>query len=130
MKKKIKPTSFRPRGELLEKIDSVCEKLDCSRNDYINTALESAISEDIEEENSQDQEESKKPQLIKVEDVIEFECKNGNLYENGSLFGSCSNYDLDQGKVYEKNGKYLGQIKNDSKPQIVEIPHATIKIIE
>lgn len=52
VKNKTKPTSFRPRGELLEKIDSICEKLDCSRNDYINSTLESAISEDIEKENN------------------------------------------------------------------------------
>jgi len=123
---KTKTASVRLPKEMFEEIDNICDGVGCSRNDWIKDTLQ----DKLREENSQDQEESKKPQLIKVEDVIEFECKNGNLYENGSLFGSCSNYDLDQGKVYEKNGKYLGQIKNDSKPQLVEIPHATIEIIE
>ena len=63
-KQKAKPTSIRPRGELLEKIDSVCEKLDCSRNDYINTALESAISEDVEEQKPK--EEPKKITLTHI----------------------------------------------------------------
>jgi len=118
--KKTKPTSFRPRVELLEKIDSVCEKLDCSRNDYINSALESAISEDIEEENSQDQEESKKPLLIKVEDVEEFDCKDKSLYLNGSFYGKCSDFDMRKGEVYAKNGKYLGKI----------IPGPTVTLID
>jgi len=52
VKNNVKPTSIRPRHGLLEKIDSICEKLDCSRNDYINTVLESAVSEDMEEENT------------------------------------------------------------------------------
>jgi len=123
---KTKTASVRLPKEMFEEIDNICDGVGCSRNDWIKDTLQ----DKLREENSQDQEEPKKPQLIKVEDVIEFECKNGNLYENGSLFGSCSNYDLDQGKVYEKNGKYLGQIKNDSKPQLVEIPYATIEIIE
>ena len=126
---KTKTASVRLPKEMYEEIDNICDDIGCSRNDWIKDKLREGIRKESNE-NSQDQEEPKKPQLIKVEDVIEFECKNGNLYENGSLFGSCSNYDLDQGKVYEKNGKYLGQIKNDSKPQLVEIPHATIEIIE
>jgi len=115
---KTKTASVRLPKEMYEEIDNICDGIGCSRNDWIKDKLREGIRKESNE-NSQDQEEPKKPQLIKVEDVIEFECKNGNLYENGSLFGSCSNYDLDQGKVYEKNGKYLGQIKNDSKPQLV-----------
>ena len=114
---KTKTASVRLPKEMFEEIDNICDDVGCSRNDWIKDTLQ----DKLREENSQDQEESKKPQLIKVEDVIEFECKNGNLYENGSLFGSCSDYDLEQGKVYDKNGNYLGQIKNNSKPQIVFI---------
>jgi len=126
--RKVNPTSVRLEPELLDDLDERCNELGCSRNDFIRSSVEYSVYEVDSIES--DEEESKKPQGIKVEEIKEFECKNGNLYENGSLFGSCSNYDLDQGKVYEKNGKYLGQIKNDSKPQLVEIPHATIEIIE
>ena len=115
VKNKTKPTSFRPRGELLEKIDSICEKLDCSRNDYINTVLESAISEDIEE-NSSGPDRNTIPKEPKT-----FDCRNGVLFENGISVGNCSDYDLNHGKVYEKNGKYLGQIKNTAEPQKIEI---------
>ena len=122
---KTKTASVRLPKEMFEEIDNICDGVGCSRNDWIKDTLQ----DKLREENSQDQEEPKKPQLIKVEDVIEFECKNQNLYENGSLFGSCSDYDLKQGKVYEKNGKYLGQIKNDSKPQLVEILEPKVTLL-
>jgi len=111
---KTKTASVRLPKEMYEEIDNICDGIGCSRNDWIKDTLQ----DKLREENSQDQEESKKPLLIKVEDVKEFDCKNGNLYENGSLFGKCSDYELNDGKVYEKNGKYLGKIKHDPKPQI------------
>ncbi len=111
---KTKTASVRLPKEMYEEIDNICDGIGCSRNDWIKDTLQ----DKLREENSQDQEEPKKPQLIKVEDVIEFECKNGNLYENDSFFGKCSDYELNHGKVYEKNGKYLGKIKHDPKPQV------------
>ena len=113
-----KPTSVKFPKEMLADIDNECEGLGCNRTDFIKEAVQEKLYG-----KAQEQEEPKKPQLIKVEDVIEFECKNGNLYENGSLVGPCSNYNLDHGKVYEKNGKYLGQIQHDpNKPrQVIEI---------
>lgn len=69
MTKKTKTISFRPRRELLKKIDSVCEKLDCNRSDYINTVLESAISEDIEEENNSRSDRNTTPKEITVRDI-------------------------------------------------------------
>ena len=68
VKNNVKPTSIRPRHGLLEKIDSICEKLDCSRNDYINTVLESAVSEDMGEENTPrpDRNPTPKPRITKI----------------------------------------------------------------
>jgi len=117
---KTKTASVRLPKEMYEEIDNICDGIGCSRNDWIKDKLQEGIREETNQ-NSQDQEESKKPQIIKVEDVIEFECKNGNLYENDSFFGKCSDYELNDGKVYEKNGKYLGKIKHDPKPQVVFI---------
>ena len=120
--RKVKPTSVRFDDELLSDLDEKCKNIGCSRNDFVKASTELMVYDTTNFDfGNEEDEEPEEPLRIKVEDVKEFECKNGNLYENGSLFGSCSNYDLDQGKVYEKNGKYLGQIKNNSKPQIVFI---------
>lgn len=126
-KQKINPTSIRFDDELLSDLDKKCEKIGCSRNDFVKASTELMVYDttnfdfgDDDEENNQDQDESKKPQLIKAQIIQEFDCKNGNMYENGSFFGKCSDFELNDGKVYAKNGKYLGKI----------IPHATIEIID
>ena len=119
-KNKTKPTSIRLESELLEDLDKRCDELGCSRNDFIRSSVEYSVYEvDSIESDENDNQEPKKPLLIKVEDIREFDCKDGNLYENDSFFGKCSNYELSGGKVYEKNGKYLGKI----------IPRATITLI-
>lgn len=117
--RKVNPTSVRLEPELLDDLDQRCNELGCSRNDFIRSSVEFSIYEgDSIESDDNDSQELKKPQLIKVEDVREFDCKDGNLFENNSFFGKCSDYELNDGKVYEKNGKYLGKIKHDPKPQV------------
>jgi len=107
--------SFRLDESLIDDIDLTCKKLGCNRNVWVKNAIETKLKMETTDD------VQKKPQLIKVEDVKEFDCKDGNLYENDSFFGKCSDYELNDGKVYEKNGKYLGKIKHDPKPQVVII---------
>jgi len=117
--RKVNPTSVRLEPELLDDLDQRCNELGCSRNDFIRSSVEYSVYEvDSIESDDNDSQELKKPQLIKVEDVREFDCRDGNLYENDSFFGKCLDYELNDGKVYEKNGKYLGKIKHDPKPQV------------
>jgi len=122
--RKPKPTSVRFDDELLSDLDEKCKNLGCSRNDFVKASTEFMVYDttnfDFGNE-QEDEEEPKKAQLIKVEDIREFDCKDGNLFENDSFFGKCSDYELNDGKVYEKNGKYLGKIKQDPKPQVVII---------
>ena len=107
-KNKTKPTSFRPRGELLEKIDSVCDKLDCSRNDYINSALESALSEDIEE-NSPGPDRNTIQSNKRVEILIEKEPGKLYLQSTNRFFGNSSDYEFDETEVYDKKGNLVGR---------------------
>ena len=112
---KVKPTSVRLEEKLLNDMDERCNELGCSRNDFIRSSVEYSVYE-VDSIESDEEE----PQLIKVEDVKEFDCKDGSLYANGSFYGKCSDFDMNKGKVYAKNGKYLGKI----------IPKATIEIID
>ena len=121
MKKKTKPTSVRLDPDLQDDLDERCDELGCSKNKFIEESIKLGLGGSSEFDfGDEEEEESKKPQLITVEEASEFDCKDGNLFENGSFVGKCSDYDLNDGKVYEKNGKYLGKI----------IPKATIEIIE
>ena len=112
---KPKPTSVRLDQKLLEDMDERCNELGCSRNEFIRSVVEFSVYEDDSMESDEEE-----PKVIKVEDVKEFDCKDGSLYANGSFYGKCSDFDMNKGKVYAKNGKYLGKI----------IPHATIEIID
>ena len=51
------------------------------------------------------------PQSVKVTVLRTFTCSNGNLYEDGDLVGSCSDYDMSEGNVW-KDGKQIGVIEN------------------
>jgi len=62
---KIKPTSVRIPKNLLEKIDSICNDANCSRNDYIASALDEAVNNEIDETENQDS--SKETEVNKYE---------------------------------------------------------------
>ena len=116
--RKVNPTSVRLEPELLDDLDERCNELGCSRNDFIRSSVEYSVYEVDSIESDEEEPKSLKAEII---DIREFDCKDGNLFENDSFFGKCSNYELNDGKVYEKNGKYLGKIKHDPKPQVVFI---------
>ena len=53
VKGKIKPTSIRIPEKLLEKIDTICNDSDCSRNDYITSVLDEAIQNEMNDNEDQ-----------------------------------------------------------------------------
>lgn len=70
-KGKVKPTSVRIPENLLEKIDTICNDTDCSRNDYITSVLDDAVNNEIDEIDDQvikDTKPEPKPTLEKIEE--------------------------------------------------------------
>lgn len=119
MKNIVKPTSVRLDVELLEELDQRCKKVGCSRNDFIKNSVELTIR-DQSNFNFGSDEEIGDEQIEKIEEKLRiFDCESGNMYENGIIIGSCSNYHLDQGKVFDKNGKQIGII--NPKPKITRL---------
>ena len=45
MKKRVKPTSVRLDKDMLEEVDQRCDKVGCSRNDFIKNSVEFAITQ-------------------------------------------------------------------------------------
>jgi len=72
MKKKTKPTSVRFDNDLLEELDQRCDKLGCSRNDFIKNSVEFTIynSSNFDFGNEDDEEETEEPKPI-VTEIIE-----------------------------------------------------------
>jgi len=76
-KNKIKPTSVRISESLLSKIDSLCNDVNCSRNEYITSVLDEAVHNEIKENEDQttkqDEEEPKpkepKPSLEEIPEL-------------------------------------------------------------
>jgi len=120
---KVKPTSIRFDADLQADLDERCDKLGCSKNKFVEESVRIGLwgSSDFNFGDEQEDEvEPKKPLLIKVEDIREFDCKNGNLYENDSFVGKCSDFELNNGKVYAKNGKYLGKIIHKATVELID----------
>ena len=111
---KTKTASVRLPKEMYEEIDNICDEVGCSRNDWIKETLQDKLREESNE-NSQDQEVTKdtKPKI--------FDCKDGNLFHDGNLFGKCADFELNAGKVYDSFGKYLGQTRDSLKPTVTLI---------
>lgn len=100
---KSKTSSVRLLKETYDDIDSICDDIGCTRNDWIKEA----IDEKLEGKKSQDQEPKPEPKI--------FDCRDGNLYHDGKLFGSCANH-LSLGKVYDDDGNLVGRTR-DSIPK-------------
>jgi len=75
------------------------------------------------------------PLEINVEDIEPitedklriFDCDSGIMYENGNVVGNCSEFDLRQGKVFDKSGKQIG-ITQGLK-SILELKNPTVELI-
>ena len=121
---KTKTASVRLPKEMYEEIDNFCDDVGCTRNDWIKDTLKDKLR--TQDENTQQSE-------INVEDVEPikenklriFDCDSGIMYENGISVGNCSEFDLRQGKVFEKNGKQIG-ITHGLK-SILELKNPTIE---
>ena len=61
-KGKVKPTSVRIPEKLLERIDTICNDDNCSRNDYIISILDEAVHNEVDE--ADDQEPKPIPKVI------------------------------------------------------------------
>lgn len=92
MKKKAKPTSVRLDYELLEELDQRCEKVGCSRNDFIKNAVELVITTeskfdfgDDEEMNETEEEKqiSKQEQSSEVTGIIITDVDTGQKWVQG-----------------------------------------------
>ena len=91
MKKKTKPTSIRFDDELLEELDQRCEKVGCSRNDFIKNSVEFAITLQSDFDFGEEEEESEEGSRIIVENVPDdpIPMAHGKIYDdNGNLVGT------------------------------------------
>jgi len=94
MKKKTKPTSVRFDSDLLEELDQRCEKVGCSRNDFIKNSVEFIINDSSDFDFGGDEEESEEEPKVKVTLVEKEEPKpsvimQGNVVDdNGNVVGT------------------------------------------
>ncbi len=89
VKKRITPTSVRLDNELLDDIDQRCEKLGCSRNDFIKNSVDFIINNQSDFDFGDDEEEMKKEP--KITDVLEetIPMAHGKIYDDdGNLVGT------------------------------------------
>jgi len=91
MKKKTKPTSVRFDNDLLEELDQRCEKIGCSRNDFIKNSVEFAITQQSDFDFGDEEEESENEPKIIVEEVPKdpIPMAHGKIYDDdGNLVGT------------------------------------------
>ena len=122
---KTKTASVRLPKEMFEEIDNVCDGIGCTRNDWIKDTLKDKLRTYLDEI-TQDQEINVKDIEPITEDKLRiFDCNSGIMYENGIVVGNCSEIDLRQGKVFDKNGKQIGITRGLK--SILELKNPTIE---
>lgn len=128
--------SARIPKELHEELREKCNKIGCNISDYVMESIKFAITGstdfDFDFDDKMDNEsikskqqmaESKKENPIKIIKTSEFnkprmfDCINGFLYENGTNLGKCSDFVLKNGRVYDKNGNFMGNTKSSLMPK-------------
>lgn len=93
MKKKTKPTSVRLSNELLKELDQRCEKVGCSRNDFIKNSVEFVITQQSDfdfGDKEESEEEPEKPQvkvtLVEKEEPKSLPVMHGRILDdNGNV---------------------------------------------
>jgi len=90
MKKKTKPTSVRFDNELLKELDQRCEKVGCSRNDFIKNSVEFTIynSSKFDFGNEEEEIEESEPKPI-VTEIIE--PKKSSVIAHGKILDDYGN---------------------------------------
>ena len=93
MTKKVKPTSVRLDNELLNKLDQRCNKVGCSRNDFIKNSVEFAITQQSDFDFGEDEaigeaeKEAKNPQVQVC--LVENESQGTVRDDKGNVIGTC-----------------------------------------
>jgi len=90
MKKKTKPTSIRFDDELLEELDQRCEKVGCSRNDFIKNSVEFAITQQSDFDFGDEEESEEEPQ-VKVSLVEKEELRPTPVIAHGKILDDDGN---------------------------------------
>ncbi len=85
---------------MFEEIDEICDGIGCSRNDWIKDTLQEKLRDEANDD-------PKIQKIIKKNRV--FDCREGKLYEDDILLGDCSDYGIDKGNVYNKDGSFMGK---------------------
>jgi len=108
-----KTVSSRIPNDLHDQLRERCNNARCNTNDIIRGLLELELRGDTEIDFGNEEENIPGSDTNPTPTPKTFTCENGNLYENGSMFGRCANYNFIAGDVYDKNSTYLGKIKQD-----------------
>ena len=103
-----KTVSARISNGMHEELRERCNNLGCTIDEYVTESIKVGLdgASDFEFDVEEDE-----PELIEPKSRT-FTCKDGILYEDGIKFGNCSEFDLNQGRVSDKNGNFLGIIDN------------------
>jgi len=90
MKKKTTPTSVRLDDNLLEEVDQRCDKLGCTRNDFIKNSVEFTIynSSNFDFGNEDDEEGTEEPKPI-ITEIIE--PKKSSMVMHGKILDDFGN---------------------------------------
>ena len=121
---KTKTASVRLPKEMFEEIDNFCNDIGCTRNNWIKDTLKDKLR--TQDENTQESEINVEDIEPNTEDKLRiFDCNSGIMYENGIAVGNCSEFDLRQGKVFDKSGKQIGITRGLK--SILELKNPTIE---
>jgi len=115
--------SARISREMHEKLRERCNNAGCSINDWLEAAIEYLFTGSSDFDFGDEEElietgseplNSKQPKIMQGEIIKPrtFTCKNGRLFENGVDIGSTRDFELNKGKVYDKQNNFLGNIDN------------------
>ena len=89
MKKKTKPTSVRLDDELLEELDKRCDKVGCSRNDFIKNSVEFAITQTSDFDFGDDEEMDETKEEPEPKQVESTAVMHGRILDdNGNVVGT------------------------------------------
>ena len=107
--------------ELLQR----CNKVGCTINEWINEAIQCMLTNSSEfnfgDEDEGSKIESKRTEINDTPEPRIFDCKDGFLFENEIKIGNCADYKLDDGKVHDDRGNFLGKTRDSLKPIVTEI---------
>jgi len=120
-KRKCNPTSIRLDKELESNLNERCNKLGCSKNDFIKNSVEFMLTGYSEFDFGDEEDNPKESQKVVIKERRIFDCENGFLYEDGNNLGPCSNYNLVSGSVYDKQDNFLGVTRGSLKPTVRSI---------